>query len=155
MADKEADALHDNPRSPRRGKEKVTEREKITEREAGDGEKAAEPAPEGDAKEGGYLGGDKEPGEGSAKREVEAAKEKPAGDGAGEQGDVGEPDMKMRREMFKRHEAELNDHHALQLKALKDMQKRHTKELGTIFKMQPGSGAEAPKKTALHGGEEK
>jgi hypothetical protein len=135
-----SESLHDNPRSPKR--EKVTVREKITERDAasdGEGEKKAADGEGGDS-------GEKPT---QAKGEEQAA----AGDGgSADEGPVGEPDMKARREMFKRHAQELTDHHTLTLDSMKKMQSRHARELGSIFKQGAASG-EKPKKTPLHGGD--
>lgn len=79
-----------------------------------------------------YLGGDKEPGEGSAKREG-AAKAAEEGDGEG-----GDADMEAneRADMFKRHMSEHTDHHNNARETLKQMHKRHEKEIAAMNKAQ-------------------
>lgn len=79
-----------------------------------------------------YLGGDKEPGEGSAKREM-AAKESEEGDGEGGDADM---EAKERAAMHKRHLVEQTDHHNNFRETLKQMQKRHEKEIAEMHKNQ-------------------
>lgn len=163
VADEQENPLHDNARSPRR--EKTTVREKITERIDGDGEpRNAKGQTQGEERD---DVSDKSPiGDGGEHgQEHSTNSENPAGDaeGGGEGGDA-DMELKERRAMHKRHEAERNDHYGLHSKAMKDMQRRHDKEWKEmLFKQQnemmpkdKGAAAEPskPKKSPMHSSKE-
>lgn len=148
VADEQENPLHDNARSPRR--EKTTVREKITERTDGD----AEPR--------------NEKGQTQGEERDDVSDKSPIGEagdaeGGGEGGDA-DMELKERRAMHKRHEAERNDHYGLHSKAMKDMQRRHDKEWKEmLFKQQnemmpkdKGAAAEPskPKKSPMHSSKE-
>lgn len=148
-----ASPLHDNPKSPKGEKPKDAPEKKPApkpdEKDAGEKKMAdkAKAAPDADEpKKGGYLGGDSEPGEGSAKREVE--------DAASAGMSPKDKFMEGMKGIQKRHESERRDFHGNHREALRQMAGRHGKEIADHFDMSMPAESEAAPAATDGGGEE-